>query len=180
MRPPHDSPSAPPKSSAYSTLMLRATIARLRAAVCSPGSPVTSAASGSGAPSVCSTSYLGIPQTGQLATWSTCIGISNEPDDHFAPIDVRLLRASELEARAAASLNRMPQPFKKAVQDTRSLSVNASYRFSRVNGLVVPRSQPPLSAAVALADRQRFRPCARVPKRTDTRQQLPHARCVGS
>jgi hypothetical protein len=29
------------------------------------------------------------------------------PDDHFAPIDARLLRASEFEARAAASLNRL-------------------------------------------------------------------------
>jgi hypothetical protein len=37
----------------------------------------------------------------------TCLGLSNWPDDHFAPIEVRLLRASEFEAPAAASLHRL-------------------------------------------------------------------------
>lgn len=47
------------------------------------------------------------------ATWTAGNTVSGAldyrigPDDHFARIDVRLLRASEFEARAAASLNRL-------------------------------------------------------------------------
>ena len=38
------------------------------------------------------------------------------PDDHFAPIDLRLLRANELEVRAAEGLNRLAA----TVQEDRS------------------------------------------------------------
>src|SRR5947199_8684480 len=44
--------------------MPRSRIAFLSAAVLAPGSPDASPGSGTGAPSVCSTSYLGIPQPG--------------------------------------------------------------------------------------------------------------------
>ena len=44
--------------------MPRSRIAARNAAVLLPGSPDASAALGSGSPSVCATSYLGIPQPG--------------------------------------------------------------------------------------------------------------------
>jgi hypothetical protein len=109
MRPPLESPSAPPSSSAYSTTIPLARIEVMSDTVFAPGSPVACAVSGSGAPSVCSTSYLGIPQPGQLGNFdSRALDYRIGPDDHFVPIDVRLLRASEFEACAAASLNRFP------------------------------------------------------------------------
>jgi hypothetical protein len=64
MRPPADVPRAPSRSSDDSTTMPLATIAVRSAAVLLPGSPEASATSGSGSPSVCARSYLGIPQLG--------------------------------------------------------------------------------------------------------------------
>ena len=78
MHPPLDVPSAPPRSSTDSRAIPRSTIAALSDAVLVPGSPVASPGSASGSPSVCSTSYLGIPQTGHgsaasVAERSTCM-----------------------------------------------------------------------------------------------------------
>src|ERR1700704_5824423 len=44
--------------------MPRVEIADFRRAAFAPGSPAASAGAGNGAPSVCTTSYLGIPQPG--------------------------------------------------------------------------------------------------------------------
>jgi hypothetical protein len=59
--------------------MPRSTIEALRAAVLAPGSPDASHGSGNGAPSVCSTSYLGIPQTG----WRIGVIQVNLSGQHF-------------------------------------------------------------------------------------------------
>ncbi len=60
MHPPLDVPSAPSRSSTDSSAMPRPRIAFFNAAVLAPGSPDASPGSGSGSPSVCATSYLGI------------------------------------------------------------------------------------------------------------------------
>jgi hypothetical protein len=64
MSPPLDVPSAPPRLSTDSSAMPRPRIAVLSEAVLAPGSPEASLGSGRGSPSVCATSYLGIPQPG--------------------------------------------------------------------------------------------------------------------
>ena len=64
MWPPLDVPSAPSRSSTDSGVMPRSRIAVLSTAVLTPGSPEASPGSANGSPSVCSTSYLGIPQPG--------------------------------------------------------------------------------------------------------------------
>ncbi len=64
MHPPLDVPSAPPRSSTDSSVMPRSRTDALSDAVLAPGSPEASQDSGSGAPSVCSTSYLGILKPG--------------------------------------------------------------------------------------------------------------------
>lgn len=78
MRPPLDVPSAPPRSSTESSAMPCSTIAVLSAAVLTPGSPAASFGSGSGSPSVCAISYLGIRQPGHgnaalVAGGDTCM-----------------------------------------------------------------------------------------------------------
>jgi hypothetical protein len=76
-------------SSTSSIEIPRVAIALRSAAVCAPGSPVSSAISGSGSPSVCETSYLGIPQPGHgnaamVAEGDTCMaGLPGARGDAF-------------------------------------------------------------------------------------------------
>jgi hypothetical protein len=64
MLPPEDVPSAPPKSSTFSTAMPLAMMDALSCAAAMPGLPEASAGAGSGSPSVWATSSLGIRQPG--------------------------------------------------------------------------------------------------------------------
>src|ERR1700676_2729145 len=64
MPPPPEVPRAPPRSSTDSSAMPRPRIAALSNVVLTPGSPDAAPGVGNGSPSVCSTSYLGIPQHG--------------------------------------------------------------------------------------------------------------------
>jgi hypothetical protein len=87
MRPPFDVPNAPPRSSTDSSAMPCPRIAVLSKVVLTPGSPEASPGVGNGSPSVCSTSYLGIPHPGQLQHRLTSLGYRIEPTDERLPVD---------------------------------------------------------------------------------------------
>jgi hypothetical protein len=89
MRPPADVPSAPSRPARSSSAIPCAAIAERRSTVRRPGSPEAVVAFGSGSPSVCATSYLGIPQlrhgnAAVVAEGDTCMaGIPGACGDAF-------------------------------------------------------------------------------------------------
>jgi hypothetical protein len=103
-----EQPCAPPRSGSRVIATPASLIACSSAARWMPGSPVASYARvGSGSPSVCDPSYLGIPQPGQLATpshvhWTIELGLTTisrpSTSGSCVPANSRC---------AAASLNRL-------------------------------------------------------------------------